>query len=118
MLRILLPFAVAASAMPGNAAPPVTAGSVKAEAPAFQRLVPKGAAVGVLADGFTWAEGPVWIASGGYLLLSDVPKNRMYRWAPGAKAATIFLEPSGGTQTKGFREPGSNGLKPAGGGHL
>ncbi len=42
----------------------------------------------------------------------------MYRWAPGAHAASIFLEPSGGTETKGFREPGSNGLKPGGRGRL
>lgn len=67
----------------------------------------------MLADGFTWAEGPVWVREG-YLLFSDVPKNRIYRWAPGSPAASIFLEPSGGTATKGFREPGSNGLKPGG----
>jgi gluconolactonase len=92
--------------------PAMTAAAVKVKAPAFLRLVPKGATVRTLAGGFTWAEGPAWIAENGYLLLSDVPKNRMYRWTPGAKAASVFLEPSGGTQTKGFREPGSNGLKP------
>src|SRR5206468_6856862 len=84
----------------------------------FQRLVPKGAAVRVLADGITWAEGPVWIPERRYLLFSDVPKNRMYRWNPGAHSAKVFLEPSGGTETKGFREPGSNGLKRGGPGRL
>ena len=110
---LLLAFAVSASAAHADALPR-TIGTVKSEAPAFLRLVPKDAKVHVLAEGFTWAEGPVWIADGGYLLLSDVPKNRMYRWTPGSHAASVFLEPSGGTETKGFREPGSNGLKSGG----
>jgi gluconolactonase len=84
----------------------------------FSRLIAKGERVRVLAGGFTWAEGPVWMPDGDYLLLSDVPKNRMYRWTPGAPATSVFLEPSGGSETKGFREPGSNGLKPGGRGLL
>jgi gluconolactonase len=107
MLRRLFALALAASATAATA-------DVRAESSAFKRLVPKGAEVRVLADGFTWAEGPVWIADGGYLLLSDVPKNRMYRWSPGETKATIFLEPSGAAQTTGLREPGSNGIKPGG----
>jgi gluconolactonase len=85
---------------------------IQPEAPQFRQLISRSATVRILADGFTWAEGPVWIADGGYLLFSDVPKNRIYRWAPGSRTASVFLEPSGGTETKGFREPGSNGLKP------
>lgn len=36
-----------------------------------------------LCTGTIWAEGPVWIdsASGGYLLWSDIPNNRMMRWS-------------------------------------
>ncbi|MEY4295547.1 MAG: hypothetical protein RLY82_1235 [Pseudomonadota bacterium] len=36
-----------------------------------------------LCTGTVWAEGPVWIdsASGGYLLWSDIPNNRMMRWS-------------------------------------
>jgi gluconolactonase len=112
-LRPLLAGLAIALASPAAAAP-----SVEARLPAFAQLVPQGAAVEVVADGFQWAEGPVWVAEGAYLLLSDVPRNRIYRWSPGAKAADIFLEPSGGTETGGFREPGSNGLKPAGAGRL
>jgi len=114
-LLLLLVFAAPATAA---VAPDHPAGTVKAEAPGFQRLVPRGAAVRVLADGITWAEGPVWIPEGRYLLFSDVPKNRMYRWNPGAHSASVFLEPSGGIETKGFREPGSNGLKRGGPGAL
>jgi gluconolactonase len=106
----------AAPSVSAMASPP----SVEARLPAFERLVPRGAAVQTVAEGFQWAEGPVWIADegGGSLLFSDVPRNRIYRWVPGAGAAAIFLEPSGGTETAGFREPGSNGLKPGGRGLL
>lgn len=36
-----------------------------------------------LCTGTAWAEGPVWIPSrsGGYLLWSDIPNNRMMRWS-------------------------------------
>jgi gluconolactonase len=64
----------------------------------------------VLGTGFTWSEGPVWIKQGGYLLFSDVPNNRIHRWSRRA-GVTLFLQPSGGTNRAGFREPGSNGLK-------
>jgi gluconolactonase len=121
MLRVLLPLALLAAAPPlvASAAPaPAETTAVEGHAHGFWRLIAKQETVHVVADGFTWAEGPVWLADKGYLLLSDVPKNRMYRWMPGAQAASVFLEPSGGSETKGFREPGSNGLKPGGRGFL
>ncbi len=76
-----------------------------------------------LAEGFDWAEGPVWIKAGkgigpgpepdpgGYLVFSDVPRNTVYRWKPGETGANIFLRPSGytGGKPRGG-EPGSNGL--------
>lgn len=77
---------------------------------AFERLFTPGTKPVVIVGGLHWAEGPVWIPDGGYLLFSDVPNNRIHRWSEGA-SASIFLEPSGGTITEGFREPGSNGLK-------
>jgi len=114
MLRMLTALLLTAAALPLSAAapPPATTGSIRAESPEFRQLVPAGAQMRVVADGITWAEGPVWIASGGYVLFSDPPKNRMYRWAPGESGASVFLEPSGPSRTAGLREPGSNGLKP------
>jgi gluconolactonase len=121
MFRSLLPLGlIATAAISAAAAPsavPATA-SVEASTPDFWRVIPKGERIRPVSDGFTWAEGPVWIADRGYLLLSDVPKNRMYRWVPGARTASIFLNPSGGTETRGFREPGSNGLKYGGRGFV
>ncbi len=33
-----------------------------------------------IATGFRWAEGPVYVPAGGYLLWSDIPNNRIMRW--------------------------------------
>ncbi|MGB9090852.1 MAG: SMP-30/gluconolactonase/LRE family protein [Pseudomonas farsensis] len=33
-----------------------------------------------LATGMYWAEGPLWVGDGRYLLFSDVPNNRIMRW--------------------------------------
>jgi len=38
------------------------------------------AAIERIATGFRWAEGPVYIRDGGYLLWSDIPNNRIMRW--------------------------------------
>ncbi|QAY79689.1 SMP-30/gluconolactonase/LRE family protein [Sphingosinicella sp. BN140058] len=88
-----------------------TVGRIVAPAPALAALVPADARIEKLADGLTWSEGPVWIRDGRYLLLSDVPANKMYRWSE-ADGLSVFLEPSGfsGPDPSGFREPGSNGL--------
>jgi gluconolactonase len=80
-------------------------------APAFDRMVAPGARVTVIATGIRWAEGPVWVEAGRYLLFSDPPANIVRRWRKGEVAAT-FLDPSGagGTDPKRIREPGANGL--------
>ena len=83
----------------------------------FQELLPSPARVEILARGFGWSEGPIWIGEGGYLLFSDVPANRIHRWTA-KDGATLFLHPSGGTIKTGFREPGANGLKPGGPGAI
>jgi gluconolactonase len=77
----------------------------------FDRIVPKDAALKKVAEGFTWAEGPVWSRTGGFLLFSDVPRNSIIKWTAG-EGPSVFLKPSGYTGTAQFtgREPGSNGL--------
>ena len=79
--------------------------------PALDALIATDAHVEKLAEGFTWSEGPVWIASGGYLLFTDVPENKMYRWSAGS-GVEVFLSPSGydGPPLAGLREAGANGL--------
>ena len=64
----------------------------------------------IIAEGFEWSEGPLWLESQQMLLFSDVPTNTIYKWTE-AKGKEIYLKPSGftGTETKS-KEPGSNGL--------
>ena len=94
------------------AAPEPVAGTVQREAHALDSLIALDAKVERIAEGYTWSEGPVWIREGGYLLFSDVPENRMYRWREG-EGASLFLQPSGyaGSDLSPFREAGSNGLE-------
>ena len=83
--------------------------SVERLDPALDQLIPPGAQIEKCAEGFNWSEGPTWFEKA--LVFSDVPENVIFRWAPGDRAATVFLKPSGMLKpTEGFREQGSNGL--------
>ena len=78
--------------------------------PALDTLIAPDAAIEVLAGGYDWTEGPVWIRNGGYLLFSDIPPNQIHRWKEG-EGARLYLTPSGYTgTTKRGGEVGSNGL--------
>jgi gluconolactonase len=91
-------------------AEPQSIGTIDRLDAGIDSLIPDDAVIEVLADGFDWSEGPVWIGDGAYVLFSDVPQNRIYRWKEGEGAA-VWLEPSGytGDVPRGG-EPGSNGL--------
>jgi gluconolactonase len=87
-------------------------GTIERLDPKLDVYIPKDAKIEKLADGFEWAEGPVWVRDGGYLLFSDVPHNVVHRWSAD-KGLTEFLKPSGYTgkdPPPGPKEPGSNGL--------
>jgi gluconolactonase len=90
---------------------PKTIGSIERVDPEFDKLVPKDAAIEVLAGGFDWSEGPVWIPDGKHLLFSDIPPNRINKWKEG-EGVSVFMEPSGYTGKEPFtgKEPGANGL--------
>jgi gluconolactonase len=90
---------------------PTRAPVVRSLEPRFEALVPAGTRIEKVVDGREWAEGPVWVREGGYLLFSDVVANRIYRWSP-AEGLSVFLDRSGYTGAEPFtgREPGSNGL--------
>ena len=85
-------------------------GRIRRLSPELDAIIAPDAAIEQLADGITWAEGPVWVRRGGYLLFSDVPGNVMHRWSA-KDGKTDFLKPSGydGPPTKIFREAGTNG---------
>ena len=95
--------------MTQNAAFPKPPGIQRLD-PALDALVASDAVIEVLAGGYVWSEGPVWVKDGGYLLFSDIPPNRIHRWKEG-EGARQYLSPSGytGSQPRGG-EVGSNGL--------
>lgn len=76
----------------------------------IHEIIPANAKVEVLANGFDWTEGPLWLSSENKLIFSDIPSNSIFEWSEygGAK---LFLKPSGytGTLERGG-EAGSNGL--------
>ncbi|GLU44679.1 SMP-30/gluconolactonase/LRE family protein [Allomuricauda sp. NBRC 101325] len=87
-----------------------TTGNLVALDNAFFDYVDKGAKIEVLADGFIWSEGPVWVKESGYLLFSDAPQNTIFKWKD-AEGISSFLKPSGYTGILPYsNEPGSNGL--------
>ena len=88
-----------------------TVGQIHRLSPKLDAVVSPDAQIQQLAEGFVWAEGPVWVCDGGYLVFSDVPGNVMYRWSE-ADGVSEFMNPSGyaGPPTDAFAEPGSNGM--------
>lgn len=103
-----LPIAARASA----AAPVLrTVGGVQRLKPELDSLIDVKAPIEVLGEGYSWAEGPVWARQQGWLLFSDVPANRIWRWRP-ASGIDLFMEPSGlaGPVPDAINEAGANGL--------
>ncbi|MEJ7644398.1 MAG: SMP-30/gluconolactonase/LRE family protein [Chryseolinea sp.] len=86
-------------------------GSIERVDPALGDLIDPGAAIEIIADGFEWSEGPLWIPAEKMLLFSDVPKNIVYKWTE-ANGKEVYLKPSGytGTNSPYSGEEGSNGL--------
>lgn len=73
-------------------------------------LIHKNAKVEVIAEGFEFTEGPLWVEDGKMLLFSDVPANTIYKWAE-SEGKSVYLKPGGYTDTAergGFMGP--NGL--------
>lgn len=93
-----------------------TLGTVHRLDPKLDALLEPGAKIEVIASGFDWCEGPVWVpeagnaANGGHLLFSEIPSNSVRRWDEG-KGLTLFLPAAGFTGPGTYSgEPGSNGL--------
>jgi gluconolactonase len=65
--------------------------------PAFSHLIVESAALDVLYTGCRWAEGPVWFDDMQCLLWSDIPNQRILRWAADMAtggSVTTFRQPS------------------------
>lgn len=87
-----------------------TTGTVERIDSALDAIIDADAVAEIIAEGFKWSEGTLWIEKENMLLFSDVPTNTIYKWTE-AKGKEVYLTPSGYTDTvKRKGETGSNGL--------
>ncbi|RNL77840.1 SMP-30/gluconolactonase/LRE family protein [Sinomicrobium pectinilyticum] len=96
-----------------------TTGNVERIDPALDAIMDTTVKAEIIAEGFVWSEGPLWVENEQMLLFSDVPKNTVYKWTEEG-GTEVYLRPSGytGTQPSKSKEPGSNGLLLDTGGNL
>ena len=73
-------------------------------------LIAENTVIEILADGFNWSEGPVWVPDLDAVLFADVPENKLFRWDE-KNGLQLFLEPSGYTgYAPNIKKSGGNGL--------
>ena len=64
----------------------------------------------VIAEGFEWAEGPLWVPAENHLLFSDIPKNTIHTWSE-QDGLGVYLRPAGYNRDDPYgKELGTNGL--------
>jgi len=85
------------------------AGQVKRLDPALDKLVPAGAVVEKVAGNLQFAEGPVWVRNGGYLLFSDIPANAIMKHTA-AGDLSAFRKPIFAHDFPSGIQIGTNGL--------
>lgn len=87
-----------------------TVDSVEFLDPKMEVFFDKDTKIEVLADGFTWAEGPVWVSKLNGVVFTDVPNNKAYLWTK-KDGLSLFLSPSGMTNhAPHSTDEGANGL--------
>ena len=79
---------------------------------ALDEIISTDAKLEILAEGFDWTEGPLWLENEELLIFSDIPPNTIYSWsAQQGKKVKVYLNPSGYTgEADRSGEVGSNGL--------
>lgn len=87
-----------------------TTGSIEKLDDGLDEIISPDAKIEILAEGFSWSEGPVWVPEHEMLLFSDIPPNKIYQWTE-SDSLQLYLTPSGytGEEARGG-EVGSNGL--------
>ncbi len=89
---------------------PKSIGEIQRLDPDLDEIISPDVKIELLAEGFEWSEGPLWIEDGSFLLFSDVPMNTIYKWSEN-QGTEVYLQPSGYTgDIERGGEPGSNGL--------
>jgi gluconolactonase len=99
-----------------------TIGQLEVEDARFNDVVAPGTPIEIIASGFSWIEGPVWVESENALVFSNIPPNKAWKWTE-AKGAEHYLSNAGDYDGPNprptfdakvincpFDQPGSNGL--------
>jgi gluconolactonase len=95
-----------------------TTGGVDRISPEIDLIIAPGTLPEILAEGFEWSEGPLWLPKQEKVIFSDIPNNSIFEWSE-KDGLKLYLKPSGYTDTiaRGG-ETGSNGLLLDGDGKL
>jgi gluconolactonase len=88
---------------------PAGAGVVVRHDPRFDALVPAGATIEKVADGFVFLEGPVWRNSDSRLYYSDLRGNAIHQWTA-AEGVSDVSKPFFTGDGAGLRGVGPNGI--------
>ncbi|MFO7932644.1 MAG: SMP-30/gluconolactonase/LRE family protein [Bacteroidales bacterium] len=85
-------------------------GSVERLDPGLDSILSPEARPEIIAEGFEWSEGPLWLPGQNMVIFSDIPNNSIFSWSE-KDSLQLYLKPSGYTDTvpRGG-ETGSNGL--------
>jgi len=87
-----------------------TTGEVERLSPDLDAIIKADACLEIIAEGFEWSEGPLWLPEQEVLIFSDIPVNSVFQWNE-QDSIKLYLKPSGYTgDTPLSGEPGSNGL--------
>jgi len=82
-------------------------GTIEFVSKKLSKLINKDAKIEIVAEGFQFTEGPLWLEKEQMVLLSDVPGNTIYKWTE-ANGKEVFVKPGGYTDTAkrgGFMGP-------------
>jgi gluconolactonase len=103
--------AMLAAALPAAAQTetPAGAGVIIRHDPRFDALVPAGATIEKVQDGFVFLEGPVWRKSDSRLFYSDLRGNAIYQWTA-AEGVRDVSKPFFAGDGTGLRGVGPNGI--------
>jgi gluconolactonase len=106
--RVHCALCFAVSVLP-LAAQPALIGSIRRLDADLDNIVPRNAVIEKVAGGLQFAEGPVWVRDGGYLLFSDIPANAIMKWSPSGQL-TLFRKPVFARNFTEGIQIGTNGL--------
>src|SRR5215212_7521893 len=74
--------------------------------PAFDSLIQANTSIKRLWTGALWTEGPAWSSQGKYLVWSDIPNNRQFRWLEDDGRVSVFRSPSNNSNGNTFDTQG------------